>query len=92
MSNSSDILISLSKDTPINFTTKDNNILVPVVPLKHGLKLECTEDMLNDIKNNEEITDKFQLNIIRLNSCWYSVYFQDKNSVEIVGKEYERYY
>ena len=50
-------------------------------PIEHLTKVRCREDVLNEFKNNKMVTDKFQLNIIRLNRWWWSVAFIDKEKL-----------
>ena len=45
------------------------------IPLMVGTKIECREDILNNLKNEQYIQENFKLNIIRKNRWWYSVYF-----------------
>lgn len=51
-----------------------------VIKISNGLKIKCKEYQLNVLLSEHTITDKFKLNIKRLNRWWYSVYFQSKGS------------
>jgi hypothetical protein len=55
------------------------NIGFPVVEVKHGLKVEVRDKVLEIIKNHQYVKENFDLNIKRLNRWWYSVYFKDKS-------------
>jgi hypothetical protein len=48
------------------------------IPVKAGLKIECDEEVLNNIKQEECIKNNFLLNIKELDENYFSVYFADK--------------
>ena len=51
------------------------------IPIKDGLKIDCREEELNRLKNDKKLTEKFKLNIKRLNRWWYSIYFESKEKL-----------
>lgn len=48
-------------------------------PIKHLTKIDCRENVLKSLQENKIVTDKFQLNVIRINRWWWSVAFIDKS-------------
>lgn len=58
--------------------------------LANKSKLKVRDYYLEKLKNNNFIQDNFNLNIVRLNRWWYSVYFDPKfvqNNVLIENKK-----
>ncbi len=52
-------------------------------PITHLTQIRCREELLNEIKSNDIIKDRFDLGIKRVNRWWWSVAFIDKNRVRV---------
>jgi len=57
---------------------KDGGSFVRCHPIEHLTKVRCREDTINEFKNNAMVTDKFKLNIKRINRWWWSIAFVEK--------------
>lgn len=79
----------------------DKDSFFSCVPIGHLMKIECREKILNNIKNDNNITSQYDLGIMRMNRWWWSVTFIDKeiknmdNTIEKlkewVGENYKQY-
>jgi hypothetical protein len=68
-----------------------NATIVKTVKLEHGLKIEVDEFGLNNIQLNKYIQDSFELNVVKFENEYYSVFFQglckcDTPDKDISGK------
>lgn len=54
------------------------NNIKRAVRIEDGLKIKIRDFAYEELLDNKEINDKFNLNAKRLNRWWYSVYFEEK--------------
>jgi len=60
---------------------KEGGSFVRAHPITHLTQIRCREELLNEIKSNDNINAKFNLGIKRINRWWWSVAFIDKSLV-----------
>lgn len=78
--------IKIEGQEPINaiFEMDYEDKRIKAVEIKHGLKIEVRDYILENIKNEQYVKDNYNLNIKRLNRWWYSVYFDEKNKGKLI--------
>lgn len=62
-------------DINIEFSSTKGTWCIPIV---HGAKIRVRDKIYEELKINEDITNRFQLNIKRINRWWYSIYFKER--------------
>lgn len=60
----------------------DGGSWVRMHPIEHLTKIRCREVTVKDLQSSTAITDKYDLNIKRLNRWWYLVVFVDKTHLK----------
>lgn len=65
--------------TSFNLIMKNDYNDIMVVLVADGLKIELRKEALDKLSAEQYIIDNFNLNIMRINRWWYSVYFEKIN-------------
>lgn len=64
--------------TSVYVECKPNKEDISVIKIEHLTKIECREDVLNELQSSHLLLSKYRLGVKRLNRWWYSVSFIDK--------------